>query len=290
MHPAFSVIFFTTARARASACWRGSACSRWLARCRRAFDAGALALGMALAAAGLLSLLAHLGQPQRAWMAFSQWRSSWLSREGVFATLCFGPALWLAWSPGTGAATGARRGSGLPRPGVDLDGRLAGRARRAALATVVCTAMIYASLKPIPAWRHRLVPPVYGLFALFSAGCSGARSRAGGPAGHRHGRGLAPASSPPWAASRRVLARRRRTRARLPRRRGRPPARARGPCSSARTPKPTTCQGNGLRGGAPACAVLRASRSCCSPCCRACCVAGVAVRPLDAGPWYAAAA
>src|SRR5690606_41333384 len=37
-----------------------------------------------------------------------------------------------------------------------------------ALATVACTAMIYASLKPIPAWRHPLVVPVYLLFALLT--------------------------------------------------------------------------------------------------------------------------
>jgi DMSO reductase anchor subunit len=39
-----------------------------------------------------------------------------------------------------------------------------------ALATVACTAMIYASLKPIPAWRHALVLPVYLLFALVCGG------------------------------------------------------------------------------------------------------------------------
>ena len=38
------------------------------------------------------------------------------------------------------------------------------------LATVVSTAMIYAALKPIPAWRHRLVPLVYLLFALLTGG------------------------------------------------------------------------------------------------------------------------
>src|SRR3546814_19430664 len=37
-----------------------------------------------------------------------------------------------------------------------------------ALATVACSAMIYASLTPIPAWRHPLVLPVYLLFALLT--------------------------------------------------------------------------------------------------------------------------
>jgi DMSO reductase anchor subunit len=40
-----------------------------------------------------------------------------------------------------------------------------------ALVTVICTAMIYASLKTIPAWRHGLVVPGYVAFALLSGAC-----------------------------------------------------------------------------------------------------------------------
>jgi DMSO reductase anchor subunit len=46
------------------------------------------------------------------------------------------------------------------------------------LATVACTAMIYASLKPIPAWRHALVLPGYLLFALLGGGLAYAALRA----------------------------------------------------------------------------------------------------------------
>jgi DMSO reductase anchor subunit len=38
-------------------------------------------LGYGLAVIGLLASTFHLGNPQRAWRAFTQWRSSWLSRE-----------------------------------------------------------------------------------------------------------------------------------------------------------------------------------------------------------------
>ena len=41
-----------------------------------------------MSAGGLSFSLMHLGHPERAWMALSQWRSSWLSREGVAAVLC----------------------------------------------------------------------------------------------------------------------------------------------------------------------------------------------------------
>ena len=45
------------------------------------------AIGFTLAIGGLISSTFHLGNPQRAWRAFSQWRSSWLSREGVLALI-----------------------------------------------------------------------------------------------------------------------------------------------------------------------------------------------------------
>ncbi len=46
--------------------------------------------------AGLISSTFHLGHPERAWRAFSQWRSSWLSREGVLSVATFVPAGLLA--------------------------------------------------------------------------------------------------------------------------------------------------------------------------------------------------
>jgi DMSO reductase anchor subunit len=158
MHPAFSVIFFTTASGAGfgALAWLGilAFCGALPARLSTLV---ALALAAALAAAGLLSSLGHLGQPQRAWRAFSQWRSSWLSREGVFATLTFVPVAVLAWLVFGDASTAAERVAGVLLAAL-------------ALASVVCTAMIYASLKPIPAWRHPLVLPVYLVFALFSGG------------------------------------------------------------------------------------------------------------------------
>ena len=51
-----------------------------------------LGLGLGLATAGLVSSTFHLGHPERAWRALSQWRSSWLSREGVAALATFVPA------------------------------------------------------------------------------------------------------------------------------------------------------------------------------------------------------
>jgi DMSO reductase anchor subunit len=155
MHPAFSVIFFTTfSGAGYGLCvWLGLLAATGHAPARGPALV-ALAIAFAMVSAGLLSSTLHLGQPQRAWRAFSQWRSSWLSREGVVAVACYGPMLWLAAALWTGR-----------------DPRLAGSLLTLlALLTVVCTAMIYACLKPVPAWRHPLVVPLYLLFALFTGG------------------------------------------------------------------------------------------------------------------------
>ena len=40
---------------------------------------------------GLLSSTLHLGHPKRAWRAFSQWKTSWLSREGLAAIVTYIP-------------------------------------------------------------------------------------------------------------------------------------------------------------------------------------------------------
>jgi DMSO reductase anchor subunit len=43
------------------------------------------AIAYLLAVGGLIASTFHLGHPERALKAFSQWRSSWLSREGICA-------------------------------------------------------------------------------------------------------------------------------------------------------------------------------------------------------------
>jgi DMSO reductase anchor subunit len=105
-----------------------------------------LGTALALVSIGLLASTLHLGHPERAWRAFSQWRSSWLSREGVLAVLTYLPALLLAW-------------------GWVIDGEIwllpALLTLLGAAVTVWCTAMIYASLKPIPRWHNPWVPACF---------------------------------------------------------------------------------------------------------------------------------
>jgi DMSO reductase anchor subunit len=108
-------------------------------------------VALALIGGGLLSSTLHLGNPQRAWRALSQWRSSWLSREGVLALLSFVPIFWSAWT----CVMGGRY--------VSLAGALA---VLLAAFTVYCTSMIYASLKSVDAWHTPLTSLCYLLFAL----------------------------------------------------------------------------------------------------------------------------
>lgn len=168
MHPALSVIFFTTLSGAGYGllCWSALAVLSGSGTSARTLLV-ALVLGLVLASAGLLASFWHLGKPLRAWRAFSQWRSSWLSREGVAAVLTYVPALALAallW-PAASAAGGT-----TPGPGGAGTSIAAAALAVCALATVACTAMIYACLKPIPAWRHPLVLPGYLGFALLCGG------------------------------------------------------------------------------------------------------------------------
>ncbi|MGO1070581.1 dimethyl sulfoxide reductase anchor subunit family protein [Lysobacter sp. CA199] len=161
MHPAFSVIVFTVLSGAGYGlmAWIGVG-ALWKYAIAAPVEpmrllAIPLLFALLLVSVGLLSSMAHLGKPMRAWRAFSQWRSSWLSREGVMAILTYLPAL--------GLLLGAVRESAASMPPW-----LAAALTVCALVTVACTAMIYASLIPIPAWRHRLVVPVYLAFALLS--------------------------------------------------------------------------------------------------------------------------
>jgi len=151
MHPAFSVIFFTTM----SGMGYGLAFILCLGFAAPASTATKIGWFVALAAIslGLLSSTLHLGNPQRAWRAFSQWRSSWLSREGVMAVATFIPLTTLA-------ALSIFDDRHLLVVG--LVGALF------CAVTVYCTAMIYASLRTIISWHTTLTPLCYLAFSATS--------------------------------------------------------------------------------------------------------------------------
>ena len=156
MHPAYSVILFTTASGAGYGLLgllglvgfnHGQASSL-------GFGIVAMLVALSLVTVGLLSSTFHLGHPERAWRAFSQWRSSWLSREGVVAVVTYAPALvfGLTWSGLVEA----------PR----LIGPLGLFMAVMAMLTVFCTGKIYSTLTTIRAWNTPLTVPVYLAFSL----------------------------------------------------------------------------------------------------------------------------
>jgi DMSO reductase anchor subunit len=112
-------------------------------------------LGYGLAVGGLAASTFHLGNRKNAMKAFSQWQTSWLSREAWASVAClillapmalsdiFGIGLW----------------RGLGQIGAVL-----------ALVTVFTTSMIYGQLKTVPRWHS---PATQGLFFSFML-CGGA--------------------------------------------------------------------------------------------------------------------
>lgn len=149
MHPAASVIVFTTfsgigfglmtllgLRFGVENSW-----FQWTATVAAYFFAGI----------GLLSSTLHLRRPDRAWRAFSQWRSSWLSREGVMSILTLGVF-------------------GLYSIGVLFlnvyDAWLGGIAAIMALVTILTTSMIYTQLRTVPRWSTWWTPLAFYGFAI----------------------------------------------------------------------------------------------------------------------------
>lgn len=165
MSPAFSVLLFTTLSGTGFGLWFWLALRIALGDRPEWFDGLGWALGLiaggVLVAAGVIASLWHLGKPLRVWRAFSQWRSSWMSREGVFAIAAFAVAGAMVLVQSVLIE--------LPDDALALR-LLAALLAPLCVAAVFSTAMIYASLVPIPAWRHRLVVPGYLLFAALGGG------------------------------------------------------------------------------------------------------------------------
>ena len=156
MHPAYSVIIFTTASGAGYGLliWLGLLGPLGWVPQTSAFGFVGLGLALLLITVGLLSSTAHLGHPERAWRALTQWRTSWLSREGVAAIATYVPAglFGIGW-------VFLERTDGL----FALMGVLAAAL---AIVTLICTGMIYASLPTIRAWHQPFVVPVYIALAL----------------------------------------------------------------------------------------------------------------------------
>lgn len=144
MHPAPSVIIFTTLSGLGFGLlfWLGLNSTPPTGMVAFAF----FAIAFALSVGGLLASTFHLGHPERAWRALSQWRTSWLSREGICAV-----AALLVMAVYAAALVFA----GLHLAPLGWIGALL------SLGTVFTTSMIYTQLSTIPRWNSPLTPALF---------------------------------------------------------------------------------------------------------------------------------
>ncbi|MBN9204011.1 dimethyl sulfoxide reductase anchor subunit family protein [Methylibium petroleiphilum] len=156
MHPAFSIVFFTTLAGIAQGLVVALAVAVLLGPVPSVgFLSAALLLAGVLLLLGLGSSFLHLGRPERAWRAALMWRTSWMSREVIVLPAFIGIVAlwWLALQSGLGA----------PWPSLLPVVALVGAAL-----LWYCTAMIYACVRFIQEWAHPLTLVNYTLIGLSS--------------------------------------------------------------------------------------------------------------------------
>ena len=190
MHPAPSVIVFT------SLSGLGFGLLAWIGLgYPQAFDlTGMAAFGVyfvayALSVGGLLSSVFHLGNPKNALYSFTQWETSWLSREGILAVVTLFAFAPMAIAQIFFASTAL---NWIGPIGTAL-----------ALLTVFSTSMIYTQLKAIPRWNMAINPVLFLTYAIAGgallsmqakvagmverAAAAGAEVTVGGAVGDREG-------------------------------------------------------------------------------------------------------
>ncbi len=153
MHPAWSVIVFTTVAGAAQGLVVVLALAALLgaAPSPAVLDRGLL-LALAMLVVALGASFLHLGRPERAWRAVMMWRTSWLSREVIVLPAFIGVVgLWW-WVQRDGGSTGL-----LPALAIGVAALL-----------WLCTAMIYACIRFIQEWAHGLTVVNYTLIGLAS--------------------------------------------------------------------------------------------------------------------------
>lgn len=173
MHPAFSVIFLTTligvGQGVFLALFTGqsySAVELLPTQDSTHFYGYGAVISLLFLIGGLIASFFHLGRPERAWRAASQWRTSWLSREVIvlpimmFLVFVYGLMHYFGWDTVLFTSeTGAR---------LQLTLIVATFGMLATFALFICTGMIYACLKFLQEWYTPLTVINYILFGTAS--------------------------------------------------------------------------------------------------------------------------
>ena len=149
MHPAPSVIIFTSLSGLGFGllAWLGFGYPNVTGMSAFIF----FFIAYALAVGGLVSSTFHLGTPKNALKAFSQWRTSWLSREGVLSIV----ALLVMAVYAIGLIFLNQEWPFIGGLGAALS-----------LGTVFTTSMIYGQMKTVPRWNLGLTPLLFLLYSV----------------------------------------------------------------------------------------------------------------------------
>lgn len=172
MNPAFSVIFLTTLIGVGQGMFIALFSGQYYALLQHVppqpgsfYGAGSM-VALAFLVGGLIASFFHLGHPERAWRAATQWRTSWLSREVIvlpaFMAIVFvyGVLHFFGINPGVfGTAA-------IPEFGLTMVVGAVGVV--VCFALFACTAMIYACLKFLQEWHSPLTVANYTLLGMAS--------------------------------------------------------------------------------------------------------------------------
>jgi DMSO reductase anchor subunit len=160
MKPAFSVVFLTTLAGAGQGLFlalftqQSYALFGLLPLQSDAFYGYGSLIALLLLIGGLVASFFHLGHPERAWRAATQWRTSWLSREVIalpaFMGMVFlyGASHLAGWKPVLVVLPAGQQ--------IDLSIVLGTLGTLLAFALFVCTAMIYACLRLLREWHSPL--------------------------------------------------------------------------------------------------------------------------------------
>ncbi|MDR9436385.1 MAG: DmsC/YnfH family molybdoenzyme membrane anchor subunit [Thiohalophilus sp.] len=170
MHPAFSVIFLTTLIGAGQglflALFSGqlySAVNLLPAQSSNFYVTGSI-IALVLMVGGLAASFWHLGRPERAWRAASQWRTSWLSREVIILpavmglVFIYGVLHLSGWQPNWFH-------NAIPNQPALIVGAVT---TLAVFALYIATGMIYASIKFLQEWASVLTVINYTLLGAAS--------------------------------------------------------------------------------------------------------------------------
>ena len=148
MHPSKSIIFFTVISGTGYGVFFGLLYNILFIEISYSLEYKLISslASFIMIVSGLLSSTFHLGHPERAWRAISQWKTSWLSREGLAAIVTFVPMFlfYISWLLES-----------------DLYFLFLILTCMFSIITIFCTGQMYATLKTIPSWNNPLVTPIY---------------------------------------------------------------------------------------------------------------------------------